>query len=242
MDKESFEKNIYQNWTQHFGQPVETARKHGTTLSPEKKYEGDKIVVLEYIGKHTFIQLDPSYFEALSDLVKRVPAKLSINGDHIRRVWSEKAIQSHHFGKTYYLYPPDLPPYTPVAPFYLRKLTEADRDAMSILHADNTPEDVDEGFVEVTHQIAFGCFLDKQLVAASSGYERTGFLDIGVLTHPEFRKMGLGKAVVGVLCDWAAQNNIIAQYRHDAENINSQKVALSLNFKIYFTTEAITFR
>ena len=113
---------------------------------------------------------------------------------------------------------------------------------MSVLHAANTPEDVDEGYVEVTHQIAFGCFLDEQLVAAASGYERTGFLDIGVLTHPEFRKKGLGKSAVGALCDWANQNGMIAQYRHDVLNTSSQNVARSLNFQMYFKSEGISLR
>jgi len=53
-------------------------------------------------------------------------------------------------------------------------MSEADSDLMQALHEANSPEDVDEGFVEVNHQIVFGCFAGKQLVAAASGYERTG--------------------------------------------------------------------
>jgi predicted GNAT family acetyltransferase len=113
---------------------------------------------------------------------------------------------------------------------------------MSALNAANTPEDVDEAYVEVTHQVAFGCFHGETLVAASSGYERTGFFDLGVLTHPGYRKKGLGKAVVGALCNWANQNNIIAQYRHNVLNTGSQKVAESLNFQMFFKSEGITLR
>jgi predicted GNAT family acetyltransferase len=124
----------------------------------------------------------------------------------------------------------------------LRKLSGEDASAMAALHEACSAEEVEEGYVEVTHQIAFGCFQSEQLVAASSGYERTGFLDIGVLTHPGFRKKGLGKSVVGALCAWGIEKHIIPQYRHDALNLNSQHVAESLNFKPYFKTEAFTFR
>jgi RimJ/RimL family protein N-acetyltransferase len=242
MDKKTFENTIYQNWTGYFGCPVDTAQQSGTTLLPESKYDGDKIIALWHIGKHTFVQLDPAYFPKLEKLVKELPTNTSLSGNHIEAAWGKDAVSARDAGFTYYLFPQDLPSYLPAKPFRMRQLSEADADAMSALHAANTPEDVDEGYVEVTHQIAFGCFLDQQLVAAASGYERTGFLDIGVLTHPEFRKKGLGKAAVGALCDWAAQNNMIAQYRHDVLNLNSQNVAKSLNFQMYFRSEGISLR
>lgn len=242
MDKTTFEKTIYQNWANHFGCPIETIHKNGTSLLPEKKYEGDKIIALWHIGKHTFAQLDPAYFSSLDKLLKNLPAQTSLTCDHIQEAWGKEMILSRDLGLSYYLFPPDLPNYIPPQPFSLRQLTKTDADAMSALHDANTPEDVDEGFVEVDHQIAFGCFLDNQLIAAASGYERTGFLDIGVLTHPEFRKKGLGKSVVGSLCNWANEHNIIAQYRHNIINTGSQHVADSLNFKMYFKSESISLR
>lgn len=242
MNKQTFESIIYQNWAGYFGCPVETAQQNGTSLLPERKYDGDKIIALWYIGKHTFVQMDPAYFSQLEKLVKELPTDTSLSGNHIETAWGRDAISSRDAGLTYYLFPQDLPSYLPAEPFSLRQLSAADADAMSALHAANTPEDVDEGYVEVTHQIAFGCFLDEQLVAAASGYERTGFLDIGVLTHPEFRKKGLGKAAVGALCDWGVQNNMIAQYRHNTLNIGSQSVAQSLNFQMYFKSEGISLR
>jgi len=237
----TFEQTIYHKWTNSFGRSTETAHQSGTTIVPESNYEGKKVIVLEYIGSHTFAQIDPFYFQALNQLVQSLPPGTSMNGTHIQGAWEESAIQHGH-GITYYLHPSDLPSQRPAQPFTLRKLTNEDADAMASLHQACTEEEVEEGYVEVTHQIAFGCFLDEQLVAASSGYERTGFLDIGVLTHPAFRRKGLGRAVVAALCEWAVQKHIIPQYRHDVLNVNSQFIAESLNFKPYFKTEAFTFR
>jgi GNAT superfamily N-acetyltransferase len=242
MNRENFENTIHQNWTNYFRRPVETAQQIGTTLLPETKYAGEKIIAIWHIGKHAFVQLDPSCQPQLEKLVSELPANTSLTGDLIQQAWGDEAILSRDVGLAYYLFPPDLPDYSPPQPFNLRQLTEADTDAMSALHAAKTPEDVDEGFVEVSHQIAFGCFLDGQMVSAASGYERTGFLDIGVLTHPKFRKKGLGKAAVGGLSDWANKHNIIAQYRHNIINANSQNVAKSLNFQMYFKTEGISLR
>lgn len=239
MNIDTFENTIYRNWTGYFGCPMEIAQQSGTTLLPESKYDGDKVIALWHIGKHAFAQLDPAYYSQLKKLTEELPANTSLTGDLIQTCWGSERILSRDIGLAYYLFPPHLPAYLPDQPFILRQLSEADTNAMFVLHAANTPEDVDEGFVEVTHQVAFGVFFGEQLVAAASGYERTGFLDIGVLTHPDFRKKGLGKAVVGGLCEWANQHNIIAQYRHNINNAGSQNVARSLKFQLYFKSEGI---
>jgi GNAT superfamily N-acetyltransferase len=237
----TFEQIIYHKWTNSFGCPTETAYETGTTIVPESKYEDKKVIVLEYIGRHTFAQIDPFYFQVLNNLLQNLPQGTAMDGSHIQAAWDHKVFESHEHGLTYYLHPSDLPAYLPTDSFSVRKLTLEDAEQMSALQQASTAEEVDESDVEVTYQIAFGCFHEGQLVAASSGYERTGFLDIGVLTHPDFRKKGLGKATVGALCDWAIKKHIILQYRHDVLNVNSQYVAQSLNFKQYFKTEAFIF-
>jgi len=111
---------------------------------------------------------------------------------------------------------------------------------MQALHNACSPDEVDEGFVEVTHEIAFGCFCGETLAAAASGYTRTGFMDIGVLTHPAHRRHGLGRAVVGALADWSsAAAGAIPQYRCRGANLASRRVAESLNFRLYSQSEAV---
>lgn len=242
MNKDSFENILYKNWTSYFGVPLETAHQYGTTLLPENKYDGERIIALWYIGKHTFAQLDPACHRQIEMLVNKLPDGTSLSGDQVQEGLGHDNILSRDIGLTYYLNPKDLPDFMPPKPFVLRQLTAADEGFMAALKAANTPEDVDEAYIEVTHQIAFGCFHGEQLTAAASGYERTGFLDLGVLTHPQFRKQGLGKAVTGALCDWANRNNLIAQYRHNMLNTNSQRVAQSLNFQMYFKNEGISLR
>ncbi|MBK8821213.1 MAG: hypothetical protein IPN58_01045 [Anaerolineales bacterium] len=65
MDKKTFEHTIRQNWTSHFGYPVETAQKTGVTLLPESKYDGDKIIVLWHIENTPLYNLTPSISRSL---------------------------------------------------------------------------------------------------------------------------------------------------------------------------------
>jgi hypothetical protein len=239
MDKKAFEQTIYKNWTDSFGCPLASAWQSGTTLSSGEKLKEVKVVALAYIGKHTFVEYDAAIEEEIKLVINNLPANKSLSGDDFQRLWGSTRIKARDMVHVHYLYPPDLPDFSPPSGFSLRQLSIEDSNAMEVLHNFNSKEEVDSGYVEVTHQVAFGCFAGEQMVAAASGYERTGFLDIGVLTHPQFRRLGLGKAVVGAICEWSVENNMIAQYRYDVENRGSQRVAESLNFQFYFKQESI---
>lgn len=238
-DRHAFERAIHQHWAHYFGCPVAVTGQPGTTLRPEDQFAGDNAIHLWYIGAHTFVQLDPQCVPLVTQLLATLPPQTALKATTLQQAWGAAAVKFHDQGLVHYLYPPELPAYAPAAPARLRQLTPADSAQMAALHAACTPAEVDEGFVEVTHQIAFGGFVGEQLVAAASGYERTGFMDIGVLTHPGFRRQGLGKAVVGALCAWAAPQNYIAQYRCDAQNTSSASVAQALNFRLYFHQESV---
>lgn len=235
-----FRKTIDQNWSNHFQCSLDTLQQDGTTLLPEDKYSGKRMITLWHIGKHTFVIFDPLYTSDLKQILTNLPIDTSLSGDHLKQSWGANEIKSHDIGLIHYLYPADLPQFTPPATFSLRQLAAADQEHLLALHNSCTPEEVDDGYVEIDHEVIFGCFSGNQLVAAASGYRRTGFMDIGVLTHTGFRKRGLGKAVVGALCEWSSTQNIVAQYRCNTHNLGSHQLARSLNFQHYFKSESIT--
>ncbi len=237
-----FEQTIYQNWANYFGCPAAAMFQTGATLVPVDRFSGDNVLALWHIGRHTFVEFDPALARQVESAVRALPANTGLTGNDLRSAWGDAAIKSQDVGLVHYLYPPDLPDFSPPAPFRLRQLTAADGAFLTALHQANTPEEVDDGFVEVSHLIAFGCLADNRLVAAASGYLRAGFMDIGVLTHPEFRRQGLGKGVVGAVCAWSTSQGIIAQYRCNAHNAGSHGVAKALNFRRYFTSESIWLR
>ncbi len=241
-DREAFAQDVRLIWAEHFGCPVERLDQRGTTILPEPKYADDKRVALWRIGARSFAQVDPHLADAVQRVTDGLPADAALTGDDLAHAWGDQAIQSRDAGLVHYLFPPDLPAWAPRAPYTVRALTLADDSAMQTLHAACSPAEVDDGYVEVSHEIAFGCFDDDTLVAASSGYRRTGFMDIGVLTHPGHRQRGLGKAVVGALCAWSISHNVINQYRCNADNIGSQATALALGFRQFCSSESVRLR
>jgi hypothetical protein len=211
----------------------------GTTLIADEKYAGQNMIVLWRIGEHTFALFDPSQRDLLTGITSHLPPDTSLSGDQVKQACGLDAIASHDLDFIHYLPPSDLPALTVPPPFRLRELTPADEGYLSALHRSCTPAEVDDGYVEIDHEIVFGCFHEHELVSAASGYRMAGFMDIGVLTHSHFRKSGLARIVVGALCAWSIANNIIPQYRCNHDNTGSLGVARSLHFQPYFRSEVI---
>jgi len=236
---QNFEEIIINNWATRFQCSVSTIGQNGTTLVPDEKYAKQNLVILWHIGKHSFALFDPSDTTLLRDILVRLPINTSLSGDNIQQVLGINAISSHDINLIHYLPPADLPDLATPRSFHVRELALSDQEYLSALRSNCTPEEVSNGYVDMNHEIVFGCFHDNELVSAASGYRMAGFINIAVLTHAKFRKLGLAKVVVGALCKWAVAHNLIAQYRCNTHNTGSRGVARSLNFRHYFSSESI---
>jgi RimJ/RimL family protein N-acetyltransferase len=252
MDKPTFEQIIYKNWAARFDADVDAPldadalRRPATHLLPKEAYNDTRALHIWYIGRRAFVRLDPAYTDALREVLETLPPGAILTGDVLQATWGAERIERRAWSLAHYLYPPKFTPYQAASPFYVRQLTAEDAAAMAALKQACAPDDVETADIEVDHEIAFGCFVDEteapQLVAAASGYWFTGFMDIGVLTHPGFRRRGLGKAAVSALCEWCIAHDVIAQYRCDVDNVGSHNIAQGLNFTLYFKHESIWLR
>ncbi len=99
--------------------------------------------------------------------------------------------------------------------------------------------EVKNSWVKITHPYILGCFFGKKLVAVSSIVDFGDAKDIGVLTHPKFRRKGLGTLLISELCKKAIKRDELLLYRCHDGNLGSIKVAQSLGFTKYF--EEMTF-
>lgn len=122
------------------------------------------------------------------------------------------------------------------APFdgTLRPLGPGDGPAVDALLAACTPEDRGEAEVALDHDVAVGAFTDSRLVAMATVLEWHGFRDVGVLTSPDARGRGAGRAavarVVSALHDADDPRPVL--YRHAAGNVASSRLAEGLGFPV----------
>lgn len=88
----------------------------------------------------------------------------------------------------------------------------------------------------------YGLFLDNQLAALSHYDMWTEYAaSIGVITHPNFRNRGYGKAVVSAAIQDAIDNGHLAIYQTLLDNSHSVLLAKRLGFKEYAQTLKVYF-
>ncbi|ASP38513.1 GNAT family N-acetyltransferase [Bacterioplanes sanyensis] len=118
---------------------------------------------------------------------------------------------------------------------HVRRLTSDDAELFGAFEQSASEQDLDDAYVELDHWRVFGAIVDDRLVAAASMYpwDNSKIADMGVLTLPEYRGQGQGKAVVHALAKEAYQQGYEPQYRHQSHNLSSKAVALGCGFQFF---------
>ena len=110
-----------------------------------------------------------------------------------------------------------------------RLLTNNDIEKFEEFEKSCPKADKSEGMVSLSDPIAYGCFVDDILVSMTSLWNWGDKLsDIGVLSHPDYRKHGYAESVVRTLMK---NTDKVFIWRCDIENAQSYKLALKLGFK-----------
>ena len=126
--------------------------------------------------------------------------------------------------------------------YSVRALTQADAAAFAAFQARCSERDLNESEIGVDQEAPYGVFDGDRIVAGASAYMWDGLADVGVLTDPEYRGQGLGKAAVSAVCahfvDNADEPRIVC-YRHAANNLASQGVARGVGFSFYADFECV---
>lgn len=113
-----------------------------------------------------------------------------------------------------------------------RQLEAGDAAAFAELTANAPADDVDEAFVELDHWLVFGTFVGDTLASAASMFPWRGskLADVGVITLPEFRGRGLGRATVRAISAVALARGFEPQYRCQRDNAASVALAQAAGF------------
>lgn len=115
----------------------------------------------------------------------------------------------------------------------VRRLEPQDRDAFRQFRNAASAQDMDNAWVEFDHPVVFGGFDGDRIVCAASmlRWRESPLGDLGVLTLPEARGRGLGRAVVRAIADHAVAAGLEPQYRCQTDNLASVALARSAGFE-----------
>jgi len=231
----AFDRTIRRIWAEYFGADVTETERPGTSIIARDRLAGTGAVHIWNIGMRAFAEVDPELAGPLARLIAELGPDALLSARLLGDVWEPTGA-----ALIFHLRPDDLIRRTPEPPLTLRRLTPEDAGLVQALNDACTPEEADEGYVAADHEVAFACLDGDRAVSVVSGYRRNGFMDIGSLTHPAYRGRRLAPAALAAACDVTFEIGMIPQYRCDALNIASRRVAEVAGFTACFTNEAIS--
>ena len=227
---------VHQTWCDYFKLPIEMASKPGTTLSINENRNADSYLILWPVGEHIVLEIAPAVEEDVRKLLASFPAEHRLTLDDFKRAWGDVETSGMPM---YAVDPEEFRPFHVSPPYTLRQLTTDDQPAFDAFLAQCSEEDKDEGDVGIDHMIAFGIFDGERIAAAGSVFIWRGFIDIGILTDPAYRKKGFGKALVSACTAHYLSGDKVVGYRHDALNTGSRGIASGLNFTHYANVDML---
>lgn len=237
--RDIFKERLFAIWASYFGFPSVMLKGYGLQIIPQSSLKGTGYVNLYRFDKQLIALCDGDLHETLIEMMQ-IPSLRNALENGMASIENQsaldKAIKLEHLEWLFYLYPPDFKAFAS-SNFEIRQLSESDEGALESLHSACTPADVDEAEVSVADELAIGAFDGDKLVACASLYDWRGFGDPGVLVHPDYRKRGLGTAVVSPICQYVLDQGRVMNYRCDSRNTGSAKIAERLGFTQYFEIE-----
>jgi RimJ/RimL family protein N-acetyltransferase len=134
----------------------------------------------------------------------------------------------------FHLKPVDFKLYSPHIELSIRELSKESRSKIARLKRACSKFEVQNSWIQANHPVSYGAYIENELVAIGSYINWGSAKEIGILTHPQYRHKGIGKAIVSRLCERALFNKELLVYRCHEGNIGSIKIAQSLGFRQYF--------
>lgn len=224
---------IRRYWTGRFDLKLEAWNRPGTKLMRDEIFEGSGEIYLYRLGEHALLRMDPAQLDQIDwpgDLKTR-----SLGAEELVGLApGEFTIRHGDIDLNYYLDPERFSPAPALDAFPTRPVDPARDDALlrELLDA-CSEEDIENAEIDLKDPdaVIYGSFHEGRMVAyAGHRYWGENIADIGVLTHPDFRQHGLGKAGVTTLCRWCIDNEVIPMYRVESEHFRSRKIAEALGF------------
>jgi GNAT superfamily N-acetyltransferase len=239
MSLKEFNRQVDSLWAAHFACDPGAFDREGTTLVPRDHLRGENLIHIVYIRKHALAEFDPALEADLRAVIDGLGPGAVLSSELLRRLWGQARLIEIESGLIFHLRPGNLVRPELDWQFTMQRLTSDDEPGLNALRQRCTEYEIEDAYVEIGHEIAWGCFKALQLTAVGSGYRRNGFMDFGVLTDPDFRGQGLARHVVCALTDDTDARGLIPQYRCNRVNKASRRVAEAAGFTLYFTTESV---
>jgi RimJ/RimL family protein N-acetyltransferase len=225
----SLHQRVLATWQRAFPELTDPLDEPGTSILSDPQTPPTAWVSLWPVGQRVVTRVAPDVAERLRARLTGLPPGHRMTADDVATCWpdlpAERAPQRLHA-----LDPATFRPASPAPGQQVRELTEVDRDDFEEFLGRCSPDDREEGDVDIggEHELTVGLRAGDRIVAVASMFGWRGFSDLGVLTVPPLRRQGTGRAVVSALCERLLDGPRVVVYRYSLDNLGSAGVARSL--------------
>lgn len=236
----SLRQRVLATWLRAFPELTDPVDEPGTSILSDPQTPPTAWVSLWPVGQRVVARVAPDVARQLQTALDGLPPGHRMTADDVAACWpdrpAERAPQRLHA-----LDPSAFRPASPGPGQQVRELTESDRDAFEEFLGQCSPDDREEGDVDIggEHELTMGLQVGDHIVAVASMFEWRGFSDLGVLVSPRLRRQGTGKAVVSALCERLLDGPRVVVYRYSLDNLGSAGVARSLALAPLGTAESV---
>lgn len=237
----SLHQRVLATWQCAFPELTDPVDEPGTSILSDPQTPPTAWVSLWPVGQRVITRVAPAVADQLRAVLSELPPGHRMTADDVAMCcWpgqpSERSPQRLHA-----LDPAAFRPASPAPDQQMRQLTEADREVFEKFLSRCSPDDLDEGDVDIggEHELTMGAQAGNRIVAVASMFEWRGFSDLGVLTDPSIRRQGTGKAVVSALCKRLLDGPRVVLYRYSLDNLASAGVADSLGLAPLGVAESV---
>jgi RimJ/RimL family protein N-acetyltransferase len=231
---------ILATWRRAFPELTDPLDEPGTSILPDPQTPPTAWVSLWPMGQRVVTRVAPGIAEQLRAVLDELPPGHRMTVDDVATCWPAQPIE-HAPQRLHALDPATFQPASPAPGQQVRELTEVDRDDFEEFLGQCSRDDREEGDVDIggEHELTMGLQVGDRVVAVASMFEWRGFSDLGVLTAPQLRRQGSGKAVVSALCERLLDGSRVVVYRYSLDNLGSAGVARSLRLAPMGVTESV---
>ena len=237
---------VYGFWANSFGCQPEDFFNPCTWVKRQEDMLDTGNSVLYHMGKASIIRIDPALAERINlpAGMHPTPAAMTIK-DLQNHIGGQYTLGLKYTLLDHFLDPKDFKPAPApdgFTPRYLDAQNETENAILLDFYDQCSAEDLDEAdiYVDEPDPVIFGLFDGEQMAAyASHRYWENTLADIGVLVHKDYRKRGLGKAVVAELCQVCFDHDIVPMYRAMDYNTGSLRIPHALGFEMLLTIKSL---
>jgi predicted GNAT family acetyltransferase len=231
---------VLATWQRAFPELTDPLDEPGTSILPDPQTPPTAWVSLWPVGQRVVARVAPDIAGRLRAVLDELPPGHRMTADDVATCWPDQATE-HAPQRLHALDRATFQSASPAPGQQVRELTEVDRDDLEEFLGRCSPDDREEGDVDIggEHELTMGLHVGDRVVAVASMFEWRGFSDLGVLTEPQLRRQGSGKAVVSALCERLLEGPRVVVYRYSLDNLGSAGIARSLGLAPLGVAESV---